>query len=100
MVDAIIIFPQCTPVARNWDRSVEGHCWSQVSINTIGIVQGGRADSRFFVLSKKTLLMWSEAIAAGTDIVLSFLPIVFLWNLHLKTKYKIGVCGIMALGFA
>lgn len=40
------------------------------------------------------------AIAAVTDFVLSVLPILFLWNIKLPKRVKVGICGIMALGFA
>ena len=40
LLDAAIIFPQCTPVELNWDHSIEGHCWSNEAINATGIVQG------------------------------------------------------------
>ncbi|EIT72321.1 hypothetical protein AO1008_11557 [Aspergillus oryzae 100-8] len=80
VLDAAVIFPQCTPVELNWDKSVEGHCWSANAIDAIGITQG--------------------AIAASTDFALSILPIVFLWNIKLPKRVKVGICGIMALGFA
>ncbi|RMZ88128.1 hypothetical protein DV736_g4652, partial [Chaetothyriales sp. CBS 134916] len=80
LLDAAFIFPQCTPVQRNWNKSVEGHCWSDAAINGIGIMQG--------------------SIAAATDFTLSFLPIVFLWNVKIISRVKLGICAIMALGFA
>ncbi|RAO65756.1 uncharacterized protein BHQ10_001768 [Talaromyces amestolkiae] len=80
LIDAAVIFPQCTPVALNWDKTIEGHCWSDTAINALGIAQG--------------------TIAAATDFVLSILPIVFLWNIKIIWRVKIGVCAIMALGFA
>lgn len=43
---------------------------------------------------------WFVAIAAATDFILSILPIVFLWNIKIIWRVKIGVCAIMALGFA
>ena len=49
--------------------------------------------------SKKPELT-SPAIAAATDFVLSILPILFLWNVKLPKRVKVGICGIMALGFA
>ncbi|KAE8395289.1 hypothetical protein BDV23DRAFT_145559 [Aspergillus alliaceus] len=79
-LDAAFIFPQCTPVELNWDKTVEGHCWSPTAIDAIGIAQG--------------------SIAAATDFALSILPIVFLWNVKLPKRVKVGICGIMALGFA
>ena len=80
LLDAAIIFPQCTPVQLNWDHSVEGHCWSPHAINATGIAQG--------------------IIAALTDFTLSLLPIVFLWKIKIHLRIKVGICGLMALGFA
>lgn len=40
LLDAAFIFPQCTPVELNWNKSIEGHCWSDGAINGIGIMQG------------------------------------------------------------
>ncbi|QGA17658.1 hypothetical protein EYB26_005333 [Talaromyces marneffei] len=80
LVDAAVIFPQCTPVELNWNKAVEGHCWSDAAINALGIAQG--------------------SIAAATDFILSILPMVFLWNIKIIWRVKIGVCAIMALGFA
>jgi hypothetical protein len=40
------------------------------------------------------------AIAAATDIILSILPVIFLWRVQISLKIKLGVCGLMALGFA
>lgn len=79
-LDAAVIFPQCTPVELNWDKSVPGHCWSDTAINAVGIAQG--------------------SIAAATDFILSTLPIFFLWCIRIPTRVKVGTCGIMALGFA
>ncbi|EED17194.1 conserved hypothetical protein [Talaromyces stipitatus ATCC 10500] len=80
LVDAAVIFPQCTPVEFNWNKSIDGHCWSDTAINALGIAQG--------------------TIAAATDFNLSILPTVFLWNIKIIWRVKIGVCAIMALGFA
>lgn len=40
LLDAAIIFPQCSPVELNWDHSIKGHCWSNTAINATGIAQG------------------------------------------------------------
>ncbi|KAI9658329.1 MAG: hypothetical protein M1821_002462 [Bathelium mastoideum] len=80
VLDAVLIFPQCTPVEFNWNKAIEGHCWSNGAINGIGIMQG--------------------SIAALTDFVLSVLPTLFLWNIKILLRVKIGICAIMALGFA
>lgn len=44
--------------------------------------------------------MCQIAIAAITDFILSVLPTLFLWNVKIHWKIKVGVCGIMAVGFA
>ena len=80
LLDAAVIFPQCTPVEYNWNKGIKGHCWSDEAINAVGIAQG--------------------TIAAATDFILSILPIVFLWTIQIPWKVKIGICAVMALGFA
>lgn len=80
LADAAAIFPQCTPIQLNWNKSIKGHCWSNEAINALGIAQG--------------------SIASATDITLSILPTVFLWNIKIEWRVKLGICAIMALGFA
>ena len=80
LLDAAIIFPQCTPVQLNWDHAIKGHCWSNEAINATGMAQG--------------------VIAAATDFILATLPIIFLWNIKIKKTIKFGICGLMALGYA
>lgn len=79
-LDASLIFPQCTPVSFNWDKSVDGKCWSDAAIDGIGIMQG--------------------SIAAFTDFTLATLPIYFLWDIRILWRVKIAICSIMALGYA
>lgn len=79
-IDAVIIFPQCTPVEYNWNKGIKGHCWPDSVIDGTGIAQG--------------------SIAATTDFILSILPILFLWGIKLPRRVKFGICAIMALGFA
>jgi hypothetical protein len=67
-------------VELNWNKSIEGTCWSDAAINGIGIMQG--------------------SIAAFTDFTLATLPIYFLWEIQIITRVKIAICGIMALGYA
>ncbi|KAH8696030.1 hypothetical protein BGW36DRAFT_359889 [Talaromyces proteolyticus] len=45
------------------------------------------------------LTVCHAAIAAATDITLSILPTVYLWNIKINRKVKFGVCCIMDLGF-
>lgn len=50
VLDAAVIFPQCTPVELNWDKSVEGHCWSANAIDAIGITQGGTTPTQLITV--------------------------------------------------
>lgn len=97
LFDAAVIFPQCTPVEYNWNKSIDGHCWSNIAINAIGIAQWGMTD---FVLNFRHSNVWTIGIAAATDFVLSVLPLVFLWRVNIIWRVKIRVCAIMGLRFA
>ncbi|GKZ21774.1 hypothetical protein AbraIFM66951_008761 [Aspergillus brasiliensis] len=97
LLDAAIVLPQCDPVARTWDKRVQGTCWPSSAINGAAIAQGSKDTSD---ISQDRLLRHIAAIAAGTDIVLSILPTVFLWKVKIPIKVKAAICGLMALGFA
>ena len=100
LLDAAIIFPQCTPVELNWDHSIEGHCWSDMAINATGIVQGCVSTLTMDNAVRHAADVSMTAIAAATDIILSTIPVLFLWNVKIKTHIKIGICGVMMLGFS
>ena len=51
ILDAAVIFPQCTPVEYNWNKSIKGTCWSNEAIDAVGIAQGS-----------KFLLFWGDSI--------------------------------------
>lgn len=40
------------------------------------------------------------AIAGATDFILSTIPVIFLWNIQIKLQVKLGIAGIMMLGFS
>ena len=33
------------------------------------------------------------------DWILATLPIVFLWNLQMKVRVKVGICALMGMGY-
>ena len=54
VVDAVIIFPQCSPTDYNWDRSIPGgHCWPTEVIDGVGIIQGCTVISRLLTLASR-----------------------------------------------
>lgn len=42
VLDAAVIFPQCTPVEYSWNKKIEGKCWSNEAIDAAGIAQGSK----------------------------------------------------------
>jgi hypothetical protein len=100
LLDAAFIFPQCTPVEFNWNKGIPGHCWSDEAINAIGIAQGCMLPFDPPYCTSLDADRVPLAIAAATDFTLSLLPTLFLWKIQISRTIKLGVCGIMALGFA
>lgn len=67
-------------------------------------MQGGNATATGHDMAHLALRQLTDlrviVIAAITDFILSTLPIMFLWNIRIHKKVKLGICGVMALGFA
>lgn len=79
IASASTVLPQCSPVKKLWDPTVPGSCWSPDTQRAVGIFQG--------------------VTSAFCDFAFSFLPIVFLWNVHISFRIKFGICSLMGLGF-
>ncbi|KAJ5633369.1 hypothetical protein N7490_009708 [Penicillium lividum] len=76
LIFTFIMSMSCTPIAKQWDSSLEGHC-----IDTIPF---------YFCLA---------GISIGLDIVIIALPLPVLWRLQLRTKQKLLLICLFALGF-
>ncbi|KAI1498013.1 hypothetical protein F5X99DRAFT_394875 [Biscogniauxia marginata] len=65
----------CTPVEREWDTTVPGHCIDPV------------------------ILPWlSGASSSATDIYVLVLPIPLVWNLKMGIRYKLKVLAVFSIG--
>ena len=90
------ILPQCSPVDKLWNPTVPGNCWDPKTQIDIGLFQGGKSFCPKHFIDKTNI---SQAVSVFCDFVLAFLPIVFLWNIHIKAHIKLGICVLMGLGF-
>ena len=75
---AAIPWIQCTPIAKTWNTTLEGHCWSSGVGVKVWIATG--------------------AYSAFLDFFLAFLPWTFLWGIMLRKKEKFGILIAMSMG--
>lgn len=66
---------QCIPISMLWDPNQPGHC---TQVNTF-----------YFA---------NAAIHILTELLIYILPIHTFWKLHLPTRQKLGLCGLMGIG--
>ena len=69
------LFRICTPVARNWDKSVSGSCGDETA-----------------------LLLWTAIINAALDVIIVVLPVPIVWRLNMAVQKKIAILATFALG--
>ncbi|KAK8085555.1 hypothetical protein PG997_006826 [Apiospora hydei] len=77
LISVIIVFKQCQPTAKVWNKQLPGTCWSPDVLNNFS-----------YFLSAYTTL---------TDIVLAVVPISSFWSLQMRPNTKVGVCIMMGL---
>ncbi|KAF2624047.1 hypothetical protein BU25DRAFT_442273 [Macroventuria anomochaeta] len=75
---AFITWIQCTPTAKAWNSTIEGHCWDAVITVNYGI--------------------FNAAWCAAADFYLALLPWTLIWGLQMRTREKIGVGIAMSMG--
>lgn len=70
---------QCQPAQAQWDPLVPGHCLSKMIV----------IRANYFYGAVSTLCDWT----------LATLPIVFMWNVQMEARVKVGVCVLMGMGY-
>ena len=75
----VFIFIQCKPYQKSWNAKLPGRCWSTDVSTKVGLYNG--------------------VVSVVIDWILASLPIVFLWDMQVSRKAKIGVCVLMSMGF-
>ncbi|KAF2179279.1 hypothetical protein K469DRAFT_596566 [Zopfia rhizophila CBS 207.26] len=76
---AILLFLQCTPVQKNWDKKAKGSCWKSKVQDDFSIFTG----------------VYSSVL----DIMLAMFPCILIWRLPMDKREKFGVVFAMSLGF-
>ena len=99
LASATTVLAQCTPVTKLWNPAVPGSCWSPQDQMAVGIFQGGWSHMLHSNTYEHSQLITGSASSAFCDICFATLPIIFLWNVHISTRTKIGICSLMGLGF-
>ncbi|KAI0451211.1 hypothetical protein F5B21DRAFT_507499 [Xylaria acuta] len=77
---AVFTFTQCNPPAALWEPSLRdtAHCWDP------------SVQSNFSI--------FSASLNSFTDFVLAFMPITFIWGLHLPTRQRVGLAVLLGVG--
>lgn len=75
---AILLFVQCKPIAKNWDRKMEGSCWD------------GAVQDRYSI--------FAGSYSAFLDFVLAMFPWLIIRKLQINSNEKIGIIVCMSLG--
>lgn len=92
-----IMFGQCTPVEKNFNPKVAGHCWNIKIFLRFVLAQGGKSISVAPVTGCHTNK--KQVTSAITDFTLSAYPFIILRKLNMPTRTKASVIGLMSLGF-
>lgn len=75
----VSLLAKCSPVQKLWDPRVPGKCWqAQTAI-----------DISYFNGAGSVLCDW----------ILATMPIVFMWNIRMRIRVKVGICLLMGLGY-
>ena len=95
LVNIIVVPAQCRPIQKIWIPSTPGDCWvPSVQINA-SYFQGGESMASGSEGEKADAIL---AAAALIDLMLSCLPIYFLWDVQISVRVKLGICCLTGLG--
>ncbi|MCJ1306214.1 hypothetical protein MMC08_009032 [Hypocenomyce scalaris] len=78
MIDAIMLFVQCSPVRGLWDSNITPTCWSPFVLVDFAIFTG--------------------ALSAFVDLYLALYAVHVLGRLNMTMGKKVGLCFVMGLG--
>lgn len=97
---AIIILTWCRPAKKIWNPTVPGECWSPNAAKWIAVYLNGGSYHPilwFFVLYGFEIIN-GTVVAILCDTTLALMPTVFLWNVQMNMRTKVGICCLMGLG--
>ena len=93
-----VIYTSCRPVQKSWNPDIPGICWRPRIY--IAIAEYNRSESPLYrAKGKSTMLICHPAISILSDWTLASLPIVFMWNIQMSIKIKVGIIALMGAYF-
>ena len=93
-----VIYPSCRPVQKLWNPGLPGTCWRSSAYIAIAEYNGG--ESPLHIPRKQEIMLTCHsAISILSDWALASLPIVFMWNIQMSIKTKVGITALMGAGF-
>ena len=92
----ISAYLQCIPMQKMWNLSVPGKCWSEAAQSGTNIWQASKRPIEPTCLCSCN--SYCAAFSMVCDFVLAILPVVFLWDVRISPRRKIGICVLMGFG--
>ncbi|KAF2001923.1 hypothetical protein P154DRAFT_155404 [Amniculicola lignicola CBS 123094] len=75
----LLLFFQCSPIEKNWNKAMAGTCWKSKVQDDYSIFAG--------------------AYSAALDFFLASFPCLMIWNLQISGREKAGVIIAMSFGY-
>lgn len=96
---AIILLAECRPIQKKWDPLLPGSCWPLVVELRTSYMYGGKYQCAFIPFTFESFAETLPAASVFCDWTLATLPIVFMWNVQMRVRVKVGICVLMGLGY-
>ena len=77
IITIALVFAQCQPTSKLWEKTLPGSCWSPDIVNYFSY--------------------WLCAYTALTDMVLAIVPSRAFWNLQMPRFTKAGLIAMMSM---
>ena len=97
LVSVFLFLGICRPLKSYWVVGVDGVCFSKHQVESIVVAQGGKTNPSPKLCSLM-LTPESTVLSAISDLILAALPAIFLRNLQISLRIKVGLCMLMGLG--
>lgn len=87
----------CRPLRAYWDVGVDGVCLSNHQVESVVVAQGSKSASTH-ITRQLGVLTIDAVLSVISDLILAALPAIFLRNLQIGIRTKVGLCLLMGLG--
>lgn len=97
-VCAFLFLGVCRPLRAYWDVGVDGVCLSNHQVESVVVAQGSKSASTHITRKLGVLTIDAKVLSVISDLILAALPAIFLRNLQIGIRTKVGLCLLMGLG--